>query len=274
MASGVDTSSLLSNINWTSLNNWWGKYPAFAVRYFGSCTTACSNWSSGEGTNGKLATGGVLNRIIPMQASVLSKQQTTGSTGYNYGVTDANATCQNIAASITSGELAVPASGVVYVYLDVEAGTILSADYWAGWADTVWHYKVGTSAPLAGSMYCWFGVQPNGSYSADSNVQNALTNASANYPTLKTLCHSFWSNEPEPCPLCSPTATVTWPTFNCFQQIVGGVTYSVCVLVWQYAESGVGCPSTCGTINFAGGQTVDLDDTDSTVGLNYAMVIN
>lgn len=94
MAFGVDTADYLSDINWANLKNWKGEYPNFAGRYF----YAGYGWSLSEFATAKQDTNGMLNKIHPIQGAVGNKSrlEATGSTGYKYGVEDANAIAKEI----------------------------------------------------------------------------------------------------------------------------------------------------------------------------------
>ena len=270
MALGVDTAGALSNINWGAFKNWCGLYPVFAGRYFGSGY----NWVQGEFTAAYSATEGVLNKIVPIQASQSARQQTTGSDGYSYGVGDAAATCQNIESAIRAGQLNIPSSGSVYVYLDVEESTALTTDYWAGWSATVFNYPLNSNSPFWPCIYAWYGQQSNGKYSPGSDVQNALNSSCSSYPGDATLCYGLWSSEPELCSFCNfPEASPSWSVFNSFSQNICGVKKPVPLLLYQFAEKGA-CNTTCNNSSFAGNQNLDLDsDNNGTSGAQNFMLI-
>lgn len=265
MAFGVDTTSYLNTINWSAFYSEVGEYPVFAGRYFGGGYS----WSSGEFSSAKTSTGNVLSRIYPLQASVVTRQETIGSTGYDYGVSDANATIGNIIDAIDAGQLQLGSSGLVVVYLDVETDTVLSTDYWAGWSTTVIQYYTSSlGGPWEPGVYTHYVQESNGTYSIDSDTSNALNEAPSKYPNGSTQCRGLIPMEPEPCSDCTSTAPA-WPTFNTFSQAVYG---NVPVYLWQYAENN-GCINTCGVSNFAGGQNLDFDSSDSTGAQNYMLVI-
>ena len=271
MALGIDTADALSMIKWSAFKNWCGLYPVFAGRYFGGG----QDWVQGEFTAAYSATAAVLDKIIPIQASQSGRQQTTGSTGYSYGASDATATCQNIQSAISAGQLNIPSSGSVYVYLDVEQGTPLATDYWAGWSDTVFNYALGANSPFWPCIFAWYGAQPNGKYSPDSYVQNALNSSRSSYPGHATQCYGLWSNEPELCSFCNfPEASPAWSVFNSFNQNLGGTNKPVPLLLYQFAEKGA-CNTVCKNSSFAGDQNLDLNsDNNGTTGAqNYMLII-
>ncbi len=269
MALGVDTADALSSIDWEAFHNWCGLYPAYAGRYFGGGYT----WVQGEFTAAYNATGGALAKIVPLQASQSARQQATGSTGYSYGVSDATATCQNIGSAISAGQLNIPASGSVNVYLDVEQGTALTIDYWAGWSTTVFNYDLDAGSPFWPCIYAWYEEQSDGKYSPGSDVQNALNSACSSYPNHATLCYGLWSSEPELCSFCNfPEASPSWSVFNSCSQNICGTNKPVPLLLYQFAEKG-GCNNTCGNDSFAGNQNLDLDsDNSGTTGAQNFML--
>jgi hypothetical protein len=268
---GVDTASSLASINWSNFYSWKGIYPRFAGRYF----AGGFNWVSGEGTSAKQSTGGALGLILPIQASlppIPTHQATTGSAGFNYGVADADQTCANVNVVINSGELALPPGGTVAIYLDVESTTVLTADYWAGWSNTVYNYKLGTGAPYWASMYCSY-AQPQGGglYYPNSYIQAALDAAYSSYPSYYTLCHSLWSSEPEPAPNCESDPCLDWTQFGEYLQPQASGSVLVPLQVWQFAKNNV-CAG-YGYTDFAGGQNLDVDDTGNWDGPLYMLVI-
>ena len=85
-----------------------------------------------------------VDHIAPIQARedhktspqiVTSRQQILGDKGRLLGRIDADALCKRIKAGILAGEF--QAGQFVFVWLDVDPGLDFSADYWAGWSDTV-----------------------------------------------------------------------------------------------------------------------------------------
>jgi hypothetical protein len=271
MALGVDTASALSNINWEAFYDWCGLYPVYAGRYFGSGY----NWVQGEFAAAYSATRGVLNKIVPIQASQSARQQAAGSAGYSYGASDAGTTCQNIALAISAGQLSIPASGSVYVYLDVEQGTALSAGYWAGWSTTLFNYPLGAGSPFWPCIYTWYAQQSNGKCSPSILIQNALNSSCSSYPNHAALCYGLWSSEPELCSYCNfPKASPDWSVFNPFSQNTCSSNKPVPLLLYQFAEKGA-CNTSCGNNSFAGSQNLDLDSDNSgaTGAQNYMLAI-
>lgn len=275
MGFGVDTASYLSDISWTDFYAWKPLYPAFADRYFGGG----ASYQSGEFKAAYQATHDTLSRIIPIQADVedpnnmQTRQQTTGTTGYDYGAEDANATCATLAGALR--ELNIPNSGAgqVLLYMDIEANVRLTPGYWAGWANAVFNYGLNTvgQALFLPAIYTQY-VNPNNQppYSLNSYVADALNNASTDWPGNVVQCYRLWSANPENCALCAPDASADWSVFTDFYQTINGSSILVPLYLYQYAEPGVCDP--CVT-NYAGGKNLDLDGSDSTGAETYMLEI-
>ena len=232
----------------------------------------------------------MLNRIAPLQSqpgppqpnpnNYRSREEVPGSTGFSYGDADAIETCNNIVAALRS-ELSLPTTGSAFVYLDVEAGTQLTVDYWAGWANRIFNFRLSSGAePFFPAIYCNF-VPQNGLFIPNTVIQYVLNNAYIQYPNYPVLCYGFWTNEPEPCSNCAPSPGLNWAQFGMYSQPYGGTSLAVPLYLWQYAEVGGckdtspgGCNSTHLYDNFAGQQNLDVDDSDSTAAQSYMLVIN
>lgn len=231
-------------------------------------------WKGGEGQTAKAATGGAIAYIVPLQSSFPNNQSKTGAAGFSQGQSDANTTCLTILANINSEELAVSGSDTVYVYLDVEAGTNLSPDYWAGWADYVWHYNVNGQEPFFPAMYAHFYADSNGIYNLDQVLENVLNQVHIAYPNNEVCCFGFWTSEPEPCSYCDPNPAVVAPQYATYTQpcISGG--RAVPMVIWQYAERG-SCPAApCSRPrSIFGSQTVDLDRSFGSPDVSNMLVI-
>jgi hypothetical protein len=264
MALGVDSASSLASINWQSFYNWDGSYPTYAGRYFGGSFS----WVPGEFIAAMKETGGILNKIVPIQSCITGNEQATGAVGYNLGKTDAINTCLSIVSAINSGQLVIPPSGSVYVYLDVEMGVNLSVDYWAAWSSNIFNYVMNGNCPFWPCIYTWYGAQPNGKFSPGESVQNVLNSVYTTYPDHESLCYGLWSNEPEPNAYIAAKASPSWSVFNPVFQKTPGASKPVPLLLYQFAEKGTNTA-------FAGGQNLDLDSDNSgiTVAQNYMLTI-
>lgn len=273
MAWAIDTTEALndSSVNWTAFYDWKQAWPQWAGRYFGGGY----NWSAGEFTAAKKATGGALVRIAPLQGSQASRQQTAGSTGHEYGVSAANATCANIIDAINASQLSLPTNEPVIVYLDVEQGTSIMPAYWAGWATTVYNYVHNGVAPFLPGMYTDYVLDTsNNLYYPQSSVQTCLNTVCTYWPGDNYFCYGLWANEPEPCSYASDsTAVPDWSVFGSFTQTGCGNKFPVPLYLYQHMEHKAAV-DTCGVSNFAGGNDFDLDSSDDKGGQTYMLAID
>lgn len=271
MGFGVDTTDYLNQINWTEVRNWKGQYPGFAGRYFGGGYT----WSGAEFTDAKQSTGGTLTVIAPIRAST-SDQSVSGSQGHTNGTNDGNDTCHRITNAINAGQLVLPSEEVV-VYLDNEPigsdPNVVTSAYWAGWANAVDNFAVGSRLPFVPGIYCTFSEDSSGKWVPDPAIQAALNGASSDYPSEDTICAGAWTFEPHsPIADYCPAASVPrWSLIGNFEQdFPGGGKVTVPTLLWQYA-SPVACSSSYS--NWAGGQNLDMDGSDGTGAETYMLRI-
>jgi hypothetical protein len=84
----------------------------------------------------------------------------------------------------------------------------------------------------------------------------------------------LWTSEPDPKEYCTSGANVSsaWSQFATSTRTLSIGTVEVPLYLWQYAESGV-CTYTYGIADFAGGQILDLDGSDSHGGETYMFEI-
>ena len=250
----VDTTSYLNDIDWAAFYAWKPQYPGAAGRYFGGGYT----WSGSEFTDARASTGGVLTRVAPIRACQPSRQETAGSTGYGYGQADAQDTMTRIGNAITAGQLSVPSGGGAIVWLDVEANVGLTPAYWAGFAN-----ELNLTFDYAAGIYTQFVNNGSGVYYPQASVQAALNASYNDWSNADSLCAGLWTSEPEPCSGCAPDGAPEWSVLGTYTQPYQGSNYPITNYIFQYAEYG-GCTTTCGVSNFAGGQNLDMDGTDST----------
>ena len=210
--------------------------------------------------------------LAPIRAST-TDQSVSGITGYNNGVSDANETCTQISDAITAGQLEVPPSGVVIVYLDNEPiGTnpnLLTPDYWAGWAGTVFNFSF-EGDPYEAGLYCPF-YDDGGVYVPTTGIQTALNEACGKYPDEYVACWGLWTYEPHSpdANYCPPGSSLNWSLIGTCRQDLCGDSINVPVYLWQYAS-----PTACsGYTNYAGGQNLDIDGSDSTGAESYMLKI-
>lgn len=275
MAFAIDTANTLDQINWTTFYNWKPQYPESAGRYFGGGLT----WAGTEFTDAKSSTGGVLTHVFPIRACEPSRQEATGPTGHSYGAADGNDTCTRITNAINAGQLQIPASGIVIVYLDVEPGVALSADFWAGFSNEVYNFGFEAAEPFEAGIYTQYVQNASGKYVPQSSVQSALNSSYPKYPSEDTLCYGLWSSDPEPCSYCAPGTVPDWGVFADYNQPYAGVNQLVKLYIYQYAQYGDnqtqqgGCVYTCGDSSFGGGNVIDVDGTASTGAESYGLSI-
>jgi hypothetical protein len=268
MAFGVDTDVYLTDVDWDSFYNWKKKWPSWVGRYFGSG----HNSKAGEFLYALTSTSSVCKHVIPLQAYTSTEALSKEQHGYDTGVAHANSTIAHIKTFLTSKELAVnPAEDLVYVYLDVEGTHVLSKAYWAGWADTIYHAEASGLQPFRPCIYARFVKDSSGRYVPGSNVSSTLNTVHEAFTDAAARCYGFWSNEPEPDTGCKSTFVADWTNvFGTFEQSYGTDSYTVPVYAWQYAESG---PCSVLVAGYAGGNTLDMDGTDSTGGETYMLSI-
>lgn len=291
MAFGIDTLTNLNNadFDWSNFYEWRGLWPEFVGRYFGP-----SNGSglavSGEFKSFYGTTGNACKYVVPICSPFQSRETETGTTGYDDGVSDANDTIKLINDFLNSGELAIPSSGEIYVYLDVEANTAISPAYWSGYANTIYLAKdAGGAQIFFPAIYTQFVQNSSGKYVPQTSVVNTLTDACKDWPDAYVRCFGFWPNEPEnpASTYCvAKPGTLDFGVFGTFSQnLCASGSADVPVLLWQYADPCVCLPA--GYSSYAGlgnatiycGSTpyqnnnIDMDGSDSTGAESYMMTI-
>lgn len=265
MGFGIDTAAALndSRFNWGNFKAWKTIWPGFAGRYFGGGYT----WEADEFTDFKATTGGICTKIAPLRASQPDRQ--TGS--YSDGETDGTDTCDRIRNAIDAGQLQIPTSGEVYVYLDVEAGTALSSAYWAGWANAVNIYDFNGGVPFYPAIYTQFTNQ-GGLYLPQPSVQDAVDHACSDYPNADVVVNANWTANPESSTSqCGPDGNADWSALGQPTQDLCGSQVDVPVLLYQYAEncpcieegfSGFAGYSNSSTMTVCGGGSYPNNDLD------------
>lgn len=270
MAWAVDTVDSLASIDWSAFHSWKQAWPQWAGRYFGGGI----NWYSGEFTAAKAATNGNLVRIAPLQGGLSRREETGGNLGHGYGVTDATDTCESIIRAIKAKQLTLPSnSAPVIVWLDVEPSVKIAAAYWAGWANTVFHYAYNGALPFLPGVYTQFTRSSSGLWYPQSSVQNCLNTVCEFWPDDAYTCYGLWTAQPEDCRYASdPTAIPDWSVFGSFTQTGCGNKVPVPLYLYQYMEPGSAL-KICGVKGFAGGQNLDLDSSDNRGGQSYMLSI-
>jgi hypothetical protein len=143
----------------------------------------------------------LVDRIAPMQASH-TRQQTTGDMGRVLGQIDGDALCKRLVNGILSGEfsLGLVNPGFLDVWLCIDPTVPLSADYWAGWSDTVNTAVLPVSFPgivslpqqlFRASVFCTYTAGADQVLRPDA----ALTATLALNPAgMVTTVHGFWAD--------------------------------------------------------------------------------
>ncbi|MGO9429211.1 hypothetical protein [Rhodoblastus sp.] len=228
---GVDSlTSRLDLFDWTAFIQWNGGFaPAFAGRNFlggdflwvgAEATDTLSNPQPDELDNLNIQ----VAMIAPIQGSgsPAVRQQKSGDLGVLYGQIDGDAICGRLAAALNTGELLLKSSQLVNVYLQVDPSVAFSADYWAGWADTVTKQAVTikqsngqsvTLHPFRPCIMCAF-AQSGATLAIDPHVTVALQASTAQQPALSSQCWGFWADAADLDPsLQRPNAQIDFTKF-------------------------------------------------------------
>ena len=228
---GIDISTQLKDLPWQAIRAWRPVIPAnpankvipnglpeskvtFAGRYFNPW--AGVRWADGENAGVKTANPD-LKYIFPIQGygDDARKLRVAGKKAdgtaekaakvRNWGTDDAKGTCKRIMRAIDQKELKFPFFKNVIVYLDVESDTVLSPNYWYGWATAVHSYAAGFFSPFCPGLYCITQHNPKASDSHSPkneeyhriphpNVQDGLTNKPND---LASACHGIFATNPQ-----------------------------------------------------------------------------
>jgi hypothetical protein len=244
---GFDTASYIYSVA-SAAKSKYGT-PSFWIRYFKPTITGGTpdqNFTTaGKEMQALRVTSGA-RYLAPLSAPGASRESTNS---YAYGQNDAAtfaASIERFAAYDPCTEYGIkifgPNSSYLYVYLDVEASTVLNQNYWNGWSTYIYNYawKGGgnfAALPLYPGIY----LNPVSS-KAPCNVIKAAN----------TLPIKIWTNQPEPyCTCCGKFGSVKWSVSgpkNC-----SGYTS----FIWQQAERGI-CITNCGASSTL--VNVDIDE--------------
>lgn len=183
------------------------------------------------------------NFLIAISSPSSSREQTGGTTGYNYGVNDANSTLNNIISAMQYGGMGLGSSGRIYVYLDIEPDVALTQNYWDGWALTVFNY----TAPPGMTVNC---PSPNTSIVApfypcayanpvvagrpnNQQTMNVLTKNTLDGPDWNKACYGLWTQQTSlsscaacslnPPPGWSNAVGYSWLTLHFYQHAINDV---------------------------------------------------
>jgi hypothetical protein len=223
-----------NEIDWIALVEWFDPQdqtpPEFGGRYFIGWPNATEirtrlgfcKWAHGEGAE-SLAP----RNVVPIQRADPARQSRTGIIGGQFGVQDAVAFALEIDRCLAVGDLELPESGQIFVFLEVEDDTRLSPEYWAAWSNiiysTVLHPKhlperVDSVAkqPLLPAILCGFIFDiTSEKFMPDSFVQACLE---ATPPRgWRASCFGFWArlhkNAGAP-----DNVKLDWPTAGVYAQ--------------------------------------------------------
>jgi hypothetical protein len=207
---GYDTAGEIQNV-YSSAYSEFKEDPAFWIRYFTPSPAADQLNNDAESECiGAWDSGG--HYIGPVSAPTQSRLN--GSTA------EGQADAQTFAASMLSaydavGPLLLPSNDLLYCWLDQEASTSLSLDYWNAWSGYIDGYDfAGAGLVLYPCLYC----DPGSAYPNCSTLSKSGANA----------CFAVWSSEHEPCgTLKNPPS---WDAESCSASPTK---------LWQFGEQGV-----------------------------------
>jgi hypothetical protein len=244
MSTGFDTSNLIQNVRVSAVNafgqpDWW-------LRYCDPCNNTSINSSQANAVAECRAawdSGGPMIGCISTPPGSL--------TGTAAGQADAQTFAGSIRYIVNHvSTLFFPDSDQVYVWLDVEPGVPLGANYWDAWANYLIGAEYGSLTPLYPAVY----TKPCDHRFDDEN-RSVCQNADAGN------CYGVWSYEPQRCSgtLQDPP---DWAPQSCH-----GCNYSnntVPTILWQF-----GIQDNCGW-----SPNVDLDsDSPDIIYGHYMLVI-
>jgi hypothetical protein len=142
-----------------------------------------------------------------------------------------------------------------------------------------------TTKPFVPGIYCGY-TTSGGKYVVPADIQTVFDNAATYWTHSNVRCRGLWTAEPFLCKYCTSTADVSsdWGQFATAKQTLQTGTVEVPLYLWQYAEPGYidrkgvgigGCKYACNPPypDFAGGQNLDLDGSDSRGGETYMFKI-
>jgi hypothetical protein len=140
----------------------------------------------------------LVDNIAPIQAPDSVRQQVTGDRGRLFGRIDADALCGRLKSCILAGEFQPPET--VLVWLAVDPGADFSADYWAGWANTVNNsiLEIVSQGELQAQLQifrpavlCEYLTGADGRLHPDPRVVAAISRAN---PGLDSTAHALWAD--------------------------------------------------------------------------------
>jgi hypothetical protein len=275
-----------TELDWPGVQNWitgsgWnsGKGPQFAVRNFmtGQFQCAVAEPAKAQAQMNTLA------RIVPIARPDLTRLATAGDEGLEYGETDARVFCERIGDRIAAEEFDIP-TRVIYLYLDVPPGAVLTPDYWAGWADVVHTYQltrlvdhvVGTitipslqiSQPFLPAISAPFDLDlATSKWTLGANVTTCLNAVAAAYPGRQVRCYGFWAEATDPAKRVFPNMPLDWTQLPIYRMPLSATaSQPVWILGWRYTEQ-----ATIPDASFAAGTPISLEATqEGTLGVDLS----
>lgn len=241
-------------VDWSDLVGWAGVRPAFVGKYF---IGSPWRWVHGEGTAlVDPAVPGASLAIAPIQASDPVRQAEPGDLGQQWGREDGQALADAVGSALDVGDVAFGGEKKpVYVYLEVDAGTALSPDYWAGWAGAVSNALLfDDKQPISGfdvrviqlllpCLATTFVASTGGAghWGAPQAIRDAL-DGSAKVGWESARCHGFWAWTSDPATIEAAPA-LDWSGFAAYSQKQrSGLDVPVPVTIWRYATGDPAAP--------------------------------
>ena len=239
-------------VDWSDLVGWVGVRPAFAGKYL---IASPWRWVHGEGTAlVDPAVAGASLAVAPIQASDAVRQAEPAELGQQWGGEDGSALAAAVQGALDVGDLAYKAGQQrIYVYLEVDAHTALSADYWAGWAGAVSTAILCGTQPIAGfDLPVIQGLLPCLATPFDASTEGAghwvppqairdALDGSAKIGWASARCYGFWAQTQEATIEAAPA--LDWSSFATYRQKQrSGPDVPVPVIVWRYATGDPAAP--------------------------------
>lgn len=167
-----------------------------------------------------------VNVIAPIQAPQTPRQQQTGQRGVIYGQIDAQAICNRVIACLNSGELSLASTSLVNIWLAVDPAVAFTADYWAGWSNSINHQIYSQPGlvpgippsqiqPFRPCILCSYTQGADNLLHPDPHVTAALSDKS--YPGYNTHCFAFWADAAvgaDANTALTPNPDLNWKSFD------------------------------------------------------------
>lgn len=197
-------------VDWTALRDWTGAddAPEFVGRYFlgtpaeedldeavGFCL-----WAHGEGSSSDTWAHQPM-KVVPLQRANRQRQEATGGVGALYGHEDATAFGVYLSTCLRMNDLRADEI-FTYAFLEVDADTAISFDYWSSWCGTIRTFGVehnwleddtrGHRTPFLPCIACDFEDDGTGVFQAVDSVKSCLDPEKVS-PGRPRRCYGFWA---------------------------------------------------------------------------------